>query len=1103
MSPFRNNLLWLVFLLLLGSLSFAIDISSCWQVNASGSYDLTQNVSGTIPVSDVYQITQACIIISSPNVNFDCNGYNITNNATADASGILINGTSTGYTNVTIENCPVSGFERSIYLHNTTEDVVRNVTVDDSYYGIMLRYSTHNHLYNISMYNLSNRGLILSNSEYNNITNISIHNMSYYGIEYAISIGSSSNYNNITNATLSDNPAYGVSMLNSQHNQLRGSTIHHNRGGVRLVTGGHNNTVADTAIYKNTEYGAFVSTSENNFTDNTIHNNTGCGIEHAFAHHLTIFNNSIYNNSGYGVSFSDSSYTVIIGSDIFDNGQVESGVWGEDSNYSTIANNTLYNNSGAGLSFFHVYNNTLSNNTAYGNGDSGIGMTYADYSNISDNTAYLNGEKGFWIVSSDLNVSGNTAYANTEEGFYIGSYAYNSTIRNNIAHNNTLDGIYMTNSPECNLTGNTAADNGGSGIYLANSPECNLTGNTAADNGELGIYLANGDRVSLSNSVSYSNNDTGIRLSSADNSSVVNVTSYGNQGYGIRIGSGDCNLTNSTVYRNAGGVYLNGGYCNILDNTIYDESTYGIYLNMADYNVVANNTVYNVTYGIYPELSLYGDYLGNTIHNTTCGMHIIVTWSSEIADNVIYDGDYGIYLDGFMGMYYCDDLLIRNNTIYEHTYYGIFSNLSTATTFANNTFYSNEYALRLLGTNYTMEACSFLSSSGAFSSYANLSMEDNTNTSEEYSINWSAAPSTSPTGKTSFEDKFINITTHAGTVSIDSISWFWDGSEASGHDESTFELWVYNSSGDWSLLNDTPDTTSNVIMQYDTNPASIYGLFETPSTGESGGSDSDFECFTSSGCPDCYICRDHECTLPKDSCASASDCSGDSPFYYCSECACTGYECNEDEDCEAGYSCRNGECIPPECLVDGDCEHLGEGHGCVDYECTPPECLNNSDCEPFGAGYYCLNYECIPPECFGDADCPEGKMCENYNCVPWGCRSNADCNDGFYCDDGICMRESIPGGPGGSSGGSSGGSGTPSGQGGEAEVPSEDGEPETAQVQQAFPFLEGDSSGGIIPDIVFSEETRVSSGWVILFLLVLVAAVYFLHRKKRERREEE
>ncbi|MFH0737667.1 MAG: right-handed parallel beta-helix repeat-containing protein, partial [Candidatus Micrarchaeota archaeon] len=54
--------------------------------------------------------------------------------------------------------------------------------------------------------------------------------------------------------------------------------------------------------------------------------------------------------------------------------------------------------------------------------------------------------------------------------------------------------------------------------------------------------------------------------------------------------------------------------------------------------------------------------------------------------------------------------------------------------------------------------------------------------------------------------------------------------ESASYNESLFELWKYNSSSSWTMLNDTPNTTSNTFSLTNMNPASTYGILEQNET---------------------------------------------------------------------------------------------------------------------------------------------------------------------------------------------------------------------------------------------------------------------------------
>ncbi|MBN2122559.1 right-handed parallel beta-helix repeat-containing protein [Candidatus Micrarchaeota archaeon] len=849
----------------------------------------------------------------------------------------------------------------------------------------------------------------------------------------------------------------------------------------------------------------------------SAHNSAAVGVYLIYTSGTNLTNSTFY-DVDYGAYIYKSNSTFVANTTAYAIGTM--GILLENSSYCTVAENMVHNCSTyGGIAMYYDSDYNMIINNSVWNSTVGVELNRVSHNNFTRNLLWDNAYAGVYANNvSWERFESNTIYNNTDCGMNLSAFSNNTLLNNTVRNHTNTYGIYLhTYSGWNNLTNNTVYGNEDS-IYFTGSTYNVLRGNFVYDNEE-GIYFIGSAHNLVWGNFAYDNNDVGIYLDTGCNyTNITNNTVYGNyDGFFLEGGVGN-RVWENQARDNSEGLYVHStGYSYFYDNDLHLNVDGGvIFVSHSDNNTLANNTVRNCQ--DYTSVSI-ADSDNNTITGNMVygsldyeGFYFDTVMETLVADNVVYDcGDDGI------SMYYGVETTIANNTIYNGSNEGIYLYRCTNVTVEGNTIhyspdypgismyrcpnvtlssnilYANLQAVYLRDSNYTMVENELRGPTGAQADYTVLSAEDILNVTEQYSINWSDSPSTFPSGKASFAGKFINITTVAGSPSIDTISWSWLQAELSGYDEDTFELWRYNGSN-WTLLNETPDTSSNLFTQGDLVPSSIYGILQTPSN-ESGGTDvEDYECLSSSECPDCYICSGHECVLPSGSCATASDCSGGYPFYTCEECSCVGHQCNVDSDCGAGYSCENGACVPPECTQDSDCD---AGYSCENYECTPPECLEDSDCT---AGATCSNYECTPPECTVDSNCKSGEMCENYVCVPWKCKANADCQNGFYCDKGACKKESIPGGPGSSSGGTP--SGTPGGTG-EAEVPQPEEEgPGTEQVEYAFPFLEGEAGSGIMPAIQVSEELKVSGWWIFLFLLILVGAFYFLQTRNKGRREE-
>ncbi|MBN2122561.1 right-handed parallel beta-helix repeat-containing protein [Candidatus Micrarchaeota archaeon] len=1040
-------------------------------------------------------------------------------------------------------NCEYNTFEGNLLYGN--------------YVGIELGYASNNSIENNTIRNNSWHAVVMDHGGDNNLTN----NIAY-GNYYGFYVDPYSQGNVFVNNTAYDHIYYGFYVYrDNEGTTLINNTAYGNRYGFTVGADSHNTTLWGNTAYEN-EDGFSIASSDNTLTNNTAYNNTHRGFYLYTGYGNTLINDTAYNNgdefcvigSNYTLesflflnpSGSQVNYTNLSIGDIMDTSSEEYAIgWGESpgsspSDRSSFENKYLTISAAGGspsidtitwhwqdsetsgyveamleLWKYNASGWTLLNNTPDTSANTltqyamSPSSTYAIFENVSVDCEVIS-SPGTYNLSSNLSgapnplstVAGTTAaciiiaslgvtldckgFTITNNGTsdavgiavngsstidYTGVAIQNcpdihgyengvqlyrtaaGTIRNSSMSDGRY-GIYVYASQNNSITNNTVHNNSQDGIYLYSSVGNNVTGNTVHSHFSAGIALSTlSMHNNLSNNVLYNNSDPSFYISLSSNNTISNNTVYNTSGSGIYLfSSSECNLTGNTVYDSTSGIELNSNSMRnrVSGNTLYDNAMCGIWLQSSS----SNNTVYDTS-----------------VSNNTYGIFALQSHDNNFTESFICNNsDYGLYMVSSYG-----------NRL------------------ANYSIYGDQYGVYSSSSKYVLDTVSFLPYGGESVDYSALSLTDS-NGAGAYRINWSATPGSSPSSRSSFENKFLNISTASGSPNITSIEWSWEDSESSGYTESDFELWKYNASG-WTLLNDTPNVFSNTLTQYAMLPGSIYGIFayETPTS--TGGDDEDYSCMTSSDCPECYICSGHECVLPSGSCATSSDCSGSAPFYNCEGCSCVGYECNSASDCGAGYSCEEGECVPPECTQDSDCDSFGAGYSCENYECVPPQCLNDSAC---GAGGTCSNYVCIPPECTSNSNCGSGKVCENYKCVPWKCKANADCQNGFYCDSGVCRKESIPGGPGGSSGGNGGSGGKQAGESvGEAEVPQEQ-EPETEQVTQPFPFLEGDTEGGIIPNVVINEETKISGGWVFLFALAAVAVLYFaFHRGRRRGREKE
>ncbi|MCP4646656.1 MAG: hypothetical protein GY852_02830, partial [bacterium] len=218
----------------------------------------------------------------------------------------------------------------------------------------------------------------------------------------------------------------------------------------------------------------------------------------------------------------------------------------------------------------------------------------------------------------------------------------------------------------------------------------------------------------------------------------------------------------------------------------------------------------------------------NTLWNSTSGFFMDPSYNNSIISNQMYNNSiYGLYLDDSYNN------TLNNNWAYNNTIAGFYIHNSSNNSLYNSTFYNNGfdfYTNNSAGSAkfFNMTNSTFRNPSGALEDFTTLTIHDSVEASTAYSINWSDQPSQIPnSGRASFENKFINLSTQEGTPSIDQMVWSWEEGEltAPTYTETKFELWKQNSTN-WTMLNASPNTLLNTLSVYNHNPSSIYAILE-------------------------------------------------------------------------------------------------------------------------------------------------------------------------------------------------------------------------------------------------------------------------------------
>ena len=229
----------------------------------------------------------------------------------------------------------------------------------------------------------------------------------------------------------------------------------------------------------------------------------------------------------------------------------------------------------------------------------------------------------------------------------------------------------------------------------------------------------------------------------------------------------------------------------------------GIYFHKSENNKAQNITVYNSTDGIYAYMTTETNITNSSVYNSTIGFRTNKDTSTRINASMAYNNSFVGFLAGNQS-----NVVLTLTQAYANMYDLIVNNTGAET-----------------AGSVTLNNMTFKRPTGSDVNSTTLVMYDSVAADHVYSINWTAAPTPLPPETEAFNSRFVEITDHSFGSDISSINWSWQDGELIGYDEDYFELWKY-SSGEWTMLNNTPDTATNTLSLTDHYPLSKYGVME-------------------------------------------------------------------------------------------------------------------------------------------------------------------------------------------------------------------------------------------------------------------------------------
>ncbi|ADI74151.1 periplasmic copper-binding protein [Methanohalobium evestigatum Z-7303] len=310
----------------------------------------------------------------------------------------------------------------------------------------------------------------------------------------------SSNHSNIFNNMVSNNKL-GISLINSDNNNITGNTAPGNDYAGIYLQQSDNNDLNDNIVSDNNQYGIYLTSaggfsSDNNFTNNTVHQNSK-GIFLQSPNDSTLIDNNVFNNTNNGITLDssgdpfDTENNTLISNTVLNN---YNGIIIDDINYNKLNENNVSNNTNKGIHLFYSHYNKLIDNAILDNNNIGFlsigGLDLHTSSNnfIGNNNISNNGYNGIEIDFSELNdLSGNTLSNNVEYAIYFDGPSYEHYIYNNTISNNERGGISLSGLRN-HIYNNYFNNSNNADFYAGSDNQWNTT-NTTGPNIVNGSYV--------------------------------------------------------------------------------------------------------------------------------------------------------------------------------------------------------------------------------------------------------------------------------------------------------------------------------------------------------------------------------------------------------------------------------------------------------------------------------------------------------------------------------------------------------------------------------------------------------------------------------------
>ena len=201
------------------------DHNICPIISTPGRF--TQDTDYDTAVNHVPLVTPACVVITSPDVTYDCAGHTIYADAgtTIQTAAIALKG---NIDNVTIENCNIqggpTGLLYGIYVEGGDTNVtIRNNTIHDTVRSIFAINSEELEISDVAAYDSGDLGLVLFG-----VDNVLVDNFTSSTSQYGIYLLEGTENVLINNYTASDSSVAGIYLNDSNLITIQNSRLYNN-----------------------------------------------------------------------------------------------------------------------------------------------------------------------------------------------------------------------------------------------------------------------------------------------------------------------------------------------------------------------------------------------------------------------------------------------------------------------------------------------------------------------------------------------------------------------------------------------------------------------------------------------------------------------------------------------------------------------------------------------------------------------------------------------------------------------------------------------------------------------------------------------------------